>query len=131
MEAAEAQNAAAQDRSAEAVRINDLQATQQAIWARADLTPAEQHRVAEYLGRAANATILRDCDDPKQAIAAGLIASGAQSAKEATKGLEKPDAAKVVDAVERNQKIEKDRSREMDSSRDGGRGRERGFGFSR
>ena len=131
VKAAEAEKTAAQARSAEAARINDLQATQQALRARADLSPAEQHRVAEYLGRTANAAILHDCDDPKQAVAAGLIASGTRSATEATKGMEKPDAAKVVDAVERNREIEKERSHERDSSRDRGRGRERGLEFYR
>jgi hypothetical protein len=124
---AEAEKAAAQSRSAEAVRINDFQATQQALRARADLAPAEQNRIAEYLSRAANASILRDCDDPKQAIAAGLIASGTRDAKEATKGMDKPDAAKVVEAVEHNWEIERERSRERDLSRDRGRGRDRGL----
>jgi multidrug efflux pump subunit AcrA (membrane-fusion protein) len=125
VKAAEATLATAQARAAKAARINDFQAAQEALRARADLTPAEQHRVAEYLGRAANASIIRDCDDPKQAIAAGLIASGTRDAKEATKGMEKPDAAKIVEAVEHNREIEKERSRERDLSRD--RGRDRGF----
>ena len=89
-----------------------FQAAQEALRARADLVPAEQHRVAEYLGRSANASIIRDCDNPQQAIAAGLIASGTRDAKEATKGMEKPDAAKVVEAVEHNREIEKERRRE-------------------
>ena len=121
LKAAETETAAAQARSAEAVRINDLQATQKALQARADITSAEQHRIAEYLGRAANATILRNCDDPQQAIAAGMIASGTRNDKEATKKMEKPDAAKVVEAVEHNREIEKERSR------DRGRGRDRGL----
>ena len=129
LKAAEAAKAAAEKRAAEAARTNELQATRQALRARADLTPAEQQRVEDYLGRAANATILRDCDNPQQAIAAGLIASGTRNAKEATKGLEKPDAAKVVEAVEHNREIEKERRHERDLSRD--RGRDRGLEFYR
>jgi hypothetical protein len=127
VKAAEATLAAAQARAAKAARINDFQAAQEALRARADLTPAEKQRVAEYLGRTANASIIPDCDNPKQAIAAGLIASGTRDAKEATKGMEKPDAAKVVEAVEHNREIEKERSREMDL----GRGRDRGFYLER
>ena len=71
----------------------------------------------------------KHCDNPQQAIAAGLIASGTRDAKEATKGMEKPDAAKVVEAVEHNREIEKERRREKELSRD--RGRDRGFYLER
>jgi hypothetical protein len=115
----EERSRAAKAAAAEARRSNDLRATREALRARADLSPAEQHRVAEYLSRSANAGILRDCDNPQQAIAAGLIASGTRSAKEATKGLEQSAAAKVGDAVSRNQEDERRRAR----------GRTRGHGL--
>jgi len=126
---AEKANEAAQARAVKAMRINDLESTREALRARTDLTPAEQHRVAEYLGRAANASILRDCDNPQQAIAAGLIASGTRSAKEATKGMEKSAAAMVGDAVKHNQENEQRRERERmrDQTHDHGFG----FGLSR
>ncbi|MBI3552176.1 MAG: hypothetical protein HY077_06635 [Elusimicrobia bacterium] len=126
VKAAEASRRAAQTRAAAAARINELQATQQALRERADLSPAEQHRVAEYLGRATNATILRDCENPKQAIAAGLIASSARNATEATKGMDKSEAAKVVAAVEHNRKIETERG--LENGRD--KGKDHGLGFS-
>jgi hypothetical protein len=121
LEKVEERSRAAKAAAAEARRSNDLRATREALRARADLSPAEQHRVAEYLGRSANAGILRDCDNPQQAIAAGLIASGTRSAKEATKGLEQSAAAKVGDAVSRNQEDERRRAR--------GRTRGRGLDF--
>jgi conjugative relaxase-like TrwC/TraI family protein len=129
VEKAEKIKEAAQARAAKAVRINDLEATREALRARADLSPAEQHRIAEYLGRSANAGILRDCDNPQQAIAASLIASGTRSAKEATKGLEKSAAAMVGDAVKHNQENEQRRERERmrDQTHDHGFG----FGLSR
>jgi hypothetical protein len=123
VKAAQATLAAAQTRAAEAARINALEATQEALRAKADLTPAEQQRVGKYLSRGAGAEILRDCDNPQQAVAAGLIACGTRSAEEATKGMEKSAADKVVDAVDRQQQAEHDRARS--------RGRERGFGLSR
>ena len=108
----ESAKTAAERQAAKAVRINDLEATREALRARADLTPAEQHRVTEHLSRAANASILRGCDNPQQAIAAGLIASGTRSAKEATKGMEKSSCAKVADAVSHNQENEQRRERQ-------------------
>jgi conjugative relaxase-like TrwC/TraI family protein len=124
VKAAQARLAAAQERAAQAARINALEATQEALRAKADLAPAEQKRVSEYLSRGANANILRDCDNPQQAVAVGLIASRTRSADEATRGMEKSAADKVADVVDRQRQVERD----MDRSRS--RGRDRGFGLS-
>jgi len=137
VEAAEAAKAAAEKRSDEAAHLNALQATREALRARAELTADEQRRVAEYLGRDAFAGFLRDCDNPQQAVAAGLIASGIRNAKEATKGMEKPPADKIIDAAERQQQAEQAKAREQakeqarQQARTSGRSRERGFWLER
>ena len=118
VKAAEAKLAEAQTLAAGAAHSNDLQATQEAFRARTDFTPAEHNRVEEYLSRDAGAEILRGCDNPQQAIAAGSIACGIRSADEATKGMEKSAAAKVVDSVERQQQAERMMTRQ--SSQDFG-----------
>jgi hypothetical protein len=112
VEAAQAKHDAAQTQAAEAVHRNDLQATQEALGARTDFTSAEQQRVAEYLSRDAGADILRGCDNPEQAIAAGSVACGLRTVDEATKGMEQSAVDNVVDLVECQRQAELDRTRQ-------------------